>query len=77
MFAAWPAFFLAVIPCFFIVGLLGTIFWIWALIDCLTKEPDEGNSKLVWGLVILFLHFFGALLYFLIRRPQRMSMYGR
>ena len=32
------------------LGVLGTIFWVWMLVDCATKEPDEGNSKLVWTL---------------------------
>jgi Phospholipase_D-nuclease N-terminal len=61
----------------FIIGILGSIFWIWMLIDCLTKEPDEGNSKLAWALTILFLHFIGASIYYFVRRPERLSMYGR
>ena len=27
------------------LGVLGTIFWVWMLVDCATKEPEEGNSK--------------------------------
>ncbi len=52
-------------------------FWIWVLIDCLTKEPSEGNEKIIWVLVIVFLQAIGALIYFLIRRPQRMTLHGR
>jgi hypothetical protein len=58
-------------------GIAGTIFWIWTLVDCATKEPNEGNSKVVWILVIVFTHFFGALLYVLIRRPDRLREVGR
>jgi hypothetical protein len=61
----------------FVIGILGSIFWIWMLIDCLTKEPDEGNTKLAWALTIVFLHFIGSSLYYFIRRPERMRMYGR
>jgi hypothetical protein len=61
----------------FVIGILGSIFWIWMLIDCLMKEPDQGNSKLVWVIVIFFLHFVGAAIYFFVRRPERISMYGR
>jgi hypothetical protein len=61
----------------FAIGILGSIFWIWMLIDCLTKEPDEGNSKLVWALVIFFTHFVGAAIYFFARRPERRALYGR
>ena len=46
---------------------------IWALIDCLKNEPPEGNSKLVWVVVILVLNLIGAVLYFIIRRPQRIA----
>ena len=58
-------------------GLAGTVFWIWALIDCATKEPNEGSQKVGWILAIAFLHFLGALLYVLIRRPDRLREVGR
>jgi hypothetical protein len=54
----------------FLIGIFGSIFWIWMLIDCLTKEPDEGNIKLAWALTIVFLHFIGSSLYYFIRRPD-------
>jgi hypothetical protein len=39
----------------FVVGILGTVFWIWMLVDCATKERGEGNDKLIWVLIILFI----------------------
>lgn len=42
--------------------LLLFIFWIWALIDCLTSDL-EPQKKLIWTLIIIFFHFLGALLY--------------
>lgn len=51
--------------------------WIWPLLECLTKEPSEGNDKIVWLLVILLLSWFGGLLYLLVRRPRRIQQYGR
>ncbi len=57
--------------------LIASIFWVWMLVDCATKEPDQGNDKVVWILVILFTHWVGALLYFLIRRPERIRDHGR
>ena len=62
---------------FFGCGILGTIFWIWMLVDCATNEPSEGNDKLVWIIIIAFTHLLGALLYFFIRRPQRMTLTGK
>ena len=51
--------------------LLGFAFWIWVLIDCVTKEADSGNNKIVWILIIVFAHVIGALIYYFVRRPQR------
>jgi hypothetical protein len=62
---------------FFVIGILGTLFWIWMLIDCATKEPSEGIDKIIWILVIIFTHFIGALIYFFIRRPERKRLLAR
>ena len=59
------------------LGLLGTVLWIWMLIDCATKEPSTGNDKSVWSLVIALTHWIGALIYLLVRRPQRIAQTGR
>ncbi len=56
---------------------LGFVFWIWMLVDCLTKEPDTGNTKVIWVLVIIFTHIIGAALYFFMRRSQRWAQAGR
>ncbi len=67
--------FLLMIPVF-LIGILGTVFWIWMLIDCATKESSQGNDKIVWIIVIALTHFIGALIYFLVRRPTRMRELG-
>jgi hypothetical protein len=54
-----------------------TVFWIWMLIDCATKETDQGHLKLVWILIIIFTHWVGALIYLLVRRPQRVKELGQ
>ena len=56
---------------FLVIGVGGTILWIWAIIDCATKEKEEGNDKLIWILIIVLAHWIGALIYLLVRRPQR------
>lgn len=61
----------------FLFGLAGTIFWIWMLVDCLMNEPSEGNDKIIWAIVIVLTNLLGALLYFFIRRPDRIRQYGR
>mgnify|MGYP002528722517 CR=1 FL=1 len=59
------------------LGLAAVGFWIWALVDCLTKESSEGNDKIIWILVILLLSWVGALIYLFVRRPQRIKELGR
>jgi hypothetical protein len=53
------------------------VFWIITLVDCLKNEPSAGNDKLIWALVIVFLNWIGALIYFLVRKPQRVAQFGR
>ena len=60
-----------------LVVLVGFAFWIWMLIDCVTKEPDTGNTKICWVLIIVFAHIIGALVYYLVRRDQRFAEIGR
>jgi hypothetical protein len=61
----------------FLVLFLGTIglvlfaFWIWMLIDAIQNKGLTDGEKIVWVLVVLFLHFIGAFLYFFIGRPKR------
>ena len=62
---------------FFGFCIVGTILWIWMIVDCATKEPSEGNDKLIWILIIVLTHWIGALIYYLARRPKRIEQYGK
>ena len=53
---------------FTVCWVVATAFWLWMLVDCLTKERVRSNEKVVWVLVVLFLHVLGAILYFVIGR---------
>ena len=48
---------------FLVIGLV-FVFWLWAIIDCLSSRLSNAE-KLLWILVIVFFHFIGALLYFI------------
>ncbi|MBZ5624913.1 MAG: PLDc N-terminal domain-containing protein [Acidobacteriia bacterium] len=61
----------------FVIVILGTAFWIWMLVECATKEPDTGNSKVVWVIIIVFTNLIGAAIYYFVRRPQRWKELGR
>jgi hypothetical protein len=67
-----PEVFLFFIP-FGLVALGLFILWIWALVDALSVRDDSmyrTGSKLLWVLVIVFLHVIGAVLYLAIGRPR-------
>jgi hypothetical protein len=60
-----------------VVGIGGTVLWIWMLIDCATKEPSEGNDKIAWILIIVLAGWIGALIYLIVRRPKRRQLVGQ
>lgn len=59
------------------IAVFVTLFWVWVLIDCVTKESSEGNDRIVWLLIILFAPVIGALVYYFVRRPERIKALGQ
>jgi len=53
-----------------IVFALIFIFWIWMLIDCLKRNFKKENDKIVWVLVIIFLHIIGAIIYYFVVKVE-------
>lgn len=43
-------------------------FWLWMLIDCLSRKKFE--DKLVWVIVLLFLNVIGAILYYILVKSK-------
>jgi hypothetical protein len=66
----------------FIVGLmilttgLMLAFWIWMLVDCLNNELPGSSEKIIWTLLIIVFGFFGAFIYNIGRRKQRIRQLG-
>ena len=56
----------AIIPCG--ISLLALALWIAALVDAIKNPGLDGNKRLIWVLVIIFVPFIGPILYFLIGR---------
>ena len=52
------------------------VFWIWMLIHAVTNKGISDGEKIAWVLVIFFLHFIGALIYFFIGRPKGTAAIG-
>jgi hypothetical protein len=52
------------------IALLCFVFWIWMLIHAITNKGLKDTDKIIWVLVVLFLHVLGALIYFFVGRPK-------
>lgn len=47
------------------------VFWLFCIVDVL-RNSFNGNDKLIWVLVLLFIPFFGPFLYLLFGRKKRL-----
>ncbi|MDD2439862.1 MAG: PLD nuclease N-terminal domain-containing protein [Methanosarcinaceae archaeon] len=57
--------------------LVSFLLWAWTLSDCLRKETDKKNTRLIWVLLIVFTYILGAFFYYLLRRPKRLKELGK
>jgi Phospholipase_D-nuclease N-terminal len=53
------------------IAILLFAFWIWMLISAIQNKGLTEGEKIAWVLVIVLLHFLGALLYLFIGHPKR------
>ena len=51
-----------------LLGLLTFIFWIWMLIDAIQNPRLQGNQRIIWVLIIIFLPCLGSLIYYFVGR---------
>ena len=58
-----------------VLWLAFTAFWIWMILEAATKEPREGHERLIWIIIMVFVPYFGAIAYYLVRRPVRIRTY--
>ena len=52
------------------LAVLSMVFWIWMLIHAIQNKGLTDTEKIIWVLVIVFLHVLGALIYFFVGRPK-------
>ncbi|MFC2187042.1 PLDc N-terminal domain-containing protein [Peijinzhouia sedimentorum] len=52
------------------LGIIGTIIYIFTLIDVLRSSFSSSTDKLIWILVVIFLPLVGTILWFLIGRGK-------
>ncbi|MBI4150984.1 PLDc N-terminal domain-containing protein [Candidatus Woesearchaeota archaeon] len=75
LWVAFPVFF-AFLP-FVMMGVvflfltIGTVFWVWMLIDCVQRKFKKDNDRVIWVLIIVFLHWIGALVYYFAIKRKR------
>ena len=50
--------------------LAATAFWIWMLVHAIQNKGLSDTEKIVWVLVIVFVHFLGAVIYFFAGRSK-------
>ena len=47
------------------------VFWIWMLVDCVQRKFKNDSDKVVWVLLIIFLHILGALIYYFVVKYKK------
>jgi hypothetical protein len=52
-----------------IFAIAASIFWLWMLVDVLVSKR-ETNEKILWFLVVFFLHVVGAVIYLVVARQR-------
>jgi hypothetical protein len=52
------------------LALLVFAFWIWMLVDVITNKRLSDTEKILWFVVVFFLHAIGGLIYFLAGRNK-------
>ena len=52
-----------------VLGLASFVFWIVEIIDVARREFREPNAKIIWLLVVVFLHGLGAIIYYFAGKP--------
>ena len=56
------------------IGIFLFVFWLFMLVDCLKRDFKRDYEKIVWVLVMIFLHILGAIIYyFVVKMGQKES----
>jgi hypothetical protein len=58
-----------------IAAVLPTIFWLYCLVDII-KSEFQGNNKIIWLLVVIFVPLLGMILYYSFGKKQKITSYN-
>jgi hypothetical protein len=50
----------------FLLGLIGLVLWIWALVSAIQNPALDSTMRIIWVLVIIFTGFIGAIIYLIV-----------
>lgn len=53
------------------IPVLLAAFWIWMLIDCITRNFSKSEDKIIWVIVIVFTTIIGALIYYFLVKNKK------
>tara|TARA_Y100000310_G_scaffold94081_1_gene91719 strand:+ start:11986 stop:12222 length:237 start_codon:yes stop_codon:yes gene_type:complete len=68
---------LGLIIIFFTLIVSSFVFWIWMLIDCIRRDFEKDDEKIVWLLVVILVQIIGAIIYyFVIKRKDKKTKGG-
>jgi len=54
-----------------IIGLAVFIFWLWSLLDIIRSDFKDSATKIIWFILVFFLYFLGAAIYYFFGREQK------
>ena len=55
---------------FWILGIVGFVLFLWALIDVIRRQFTNPNDKILWIVLIIFIGWIGPILYLIIGRKK-------
>lgn len=59
-----------------LTGLAVGAFWLWMLIDCIKHEQPNSSQQIIWIVAMVVFPLFGAFIYNVGRRKQRIREQG-
>jgi prolipoprotein diacylglyceryltransferase len=68
--AGFFVFFIIIWAIFFILGILGTILWIFMLVDAIKRKYKTENDRLVWILILVLTNVMGAIIYYFVVKKK-------
>jgi len=70
-FAAIPILFILLWLVFAVFILAVLVFWVFMLVDCIKRNFETENEKILWILILVLTHWIGAIIYYFMVKRKR------